>query len=73
MQAVRHRKSRKNQTKSRAAKDDLPAPSDTIVGKENQPRGSRAMPETEFPAMLRVVAAGCSEPRQIGIPQGCAG
>ena len=48
-----------------AAKGDLPVPIDTIVGKEIQLLGSRGMPVTEFPAMLRMVAAGRLDPGRL--------
>jgi D-arabinose 1-dehydrogenase-like Zn-dependent alcohol dehydrogenase len=48
-----------------AAKGDLSVPIDAIVNKEIQILGSRGMPVTEFPAMLRMVAAGRLNPGKL--------
>jgi threonine dehydrogenase-like Zn-dependent dehydrogenase len=40
-------------------------PIDLIVNKEIQLLGSRGMPVTEFPAMLRMVAAGHLDPGKL--------
>jgi alcohol dehydrogenase/propanol-preferring alcohol dehydrogenase len=47
------------------AKGDLSVPIDAIVGKEIQLLGSHGMPVTEFPAMLRMVAAGHLDPGKL--------
>lgn len=47
------------------AKGDLSVPIDAIVGKEIQLLGSHGMPVTEFPAMLRMVAAGRLDPGKL--------